>query len=135
MRKQIKERLDNEKLETTKELAYTRFISNFVDRTMSGNIDGDIQREQQSQSKERTDKAILEWLRRWNLFIDDLNTKSLHDYTDSKYSDIGSIERNNGCPNFIEDHIKGDKSINSDYLSKILSTIDAFNAEYKGINK
>ena len=135
LRKQIKERLDNEKLETTKELAYTRFISNFVDRTMSGNIDADIQREQQSQSKERTDKAILEWLRRRNLFIDDLNTKSLHDYTDSKYSDIGSIERNNGCPNFIEDHIKGDKSINSDYLSKILSTIDAFNAEYKGINK
>ena len=122
-------------MEITKELTYTRFISNFVDRTMSGNIDADIQREQQSQSKERTDKAILEWLRRRNLFIDDINTKSLHDYTNSKYSDTGSIEMNNGCPNFIEDYINGDKSIKSEYLPKILSTIDGFNVEYKAIQK
>jgi len=80
-------------MEATKEKGYPKFVLKFVEKVMNNTgFNSSVQKEQDDQNEERMSKAILEWIRKWNLFIKELNTKSLHDYTSFRAQDIDSVK-------------------------------------------
>lgn len=82
-------------MEATKEKGYPNFVLKFVEKAMNTtDFNSSVQKEQNDQNQERMSKALLEWLRKWNLFIKELNTKSLKDYTSFRIQDTDSVKNN-----------------------------------------